>query len=240
MRRKLNKMDLFKAVKEGDLNTVKDLIKQGVNVNQEGKMEESALQHAAENGDLEMAKVLIDAGAKVNKTNRLQEIPLHYAADSCDYRMTEFLLNKGEPSDVHRTSKDGDTPLHFALPKVREAIKQEKDERPALATSILLVNRGANMEAFSEWDIKPIDSVLSMNGEIQDYIFDALDRAVKGESASSILGVWGKPDLNALLLPLSDSDSTSSELSSISSKVERKIKTQRKDKGNTTKKGPSL
>ena len=57
---------LFKAVKKGDGEKVKALIKKGANVNARRWKEWTPLHCAAEYGRTEVAKVLISHGANVN------------------------------------------------------------------------------------------------------------------------------------------------------------------------------
>jgi len=71
---------LHVACQEGCIDTVLDLIRQGVDVNQRGNRNRSALHYASERSFIEIAEVLIQRGADVNATDSDESTPLHLAA----------------------------------------------------------------------------------------------------------------------------------------------------------------
>lgn len=61
--------DVFKAVREGDLETLKKAIESGVDVDKTNAYRETLLMVAAKNGELEIAKYLLEKGADKTKEN---------------------------------------------------------------------------------------------------------------------------------------------------------------------------
>lgn len=71
---------LEKAVLVGDINSVKNLINSGVNVNASTEKQSPALVHAARYAYPEITKILLAAGAKVNTMDSYGSTPIHEVA----------------------------------------------------------------------------------------------------------------------------------------------------------------
>ena len=103
---------LTKAVKAGDLQAVRALVKQGAAVNVRSGDGSTPLLWAADGGAYEIARVLIAAKAKVDVATDLGVTPLLQAARVGDAMMVDILLRAGaNPSLAH---PDGETPLMAA------------------------------------------------------------------------------------------------------------------------------
>jgi ankyrin repeat protein len=102
------------AAMRGDKTAVRDLLKQGADVNGAQGDGMSALHWAAERGDAELADMLIYAGANIAAVTRIgQYTPLHLAAKSGSAPLTKALLKAG--SDVNaKSTNSGVTALHMA------------------------------------------------------------------------------------------------------------------------------
>jgi len=100
---------LFEACKKGDLAKVKELIREGVDVNAKDKDGRTAL-HRVKN--IEMAEILIENQADVNSKDRHGCVPLHYVAYGRDDETVRLLVKSG--ADVNAKTKRGITPLHYA------------------------------------------------------------------------------------------------------------------------------
>jgi len=102
------------AAMRGDKTAVRDLLKQGADVNGAQGDGMSALHWAAERGDAELADMLIYAGANIAAVTRIgQYTPLHLAAKSGSAPLTKTLLKAG--ADVNaRSTNSGASPLHMA------------------------------------------------------------------------------------------------------------------------------
>ena len=102
------------AAMRGDKAAVRDLLKQGADVNGAQGDGMSALHWAAERGDAELADMLIYAGANIAAVTRIgQYTPLHLAGKSGSAPLTKALLKAG--ADVNaRSTNSGVTALHMA------------------------------------------------------------------------------------------------------------------------------
>ena len=103
---------LTKAVKAGDLQTVRALVKQGADVNSRSGDGSTPLLWAVDGSAPEIARVLIAAKARVDVATDLGVTPLLHAARTGDAAMVDLLLRSGaNPSLAH---PEGETPLMAA------------------------------------------------------------------------------------------------------------------------------
>lgn len=102
------------AAERGDKAAVRELLKDGADVNAAQGDGMSALHWAAERGDAELAEILLFAGANVTATTRIgQYTPLHIAGKNGAAAVTRALLKAGAAVDA-KTTNSGVTPLHMA------------------------------------------------------------------------------------------------------------------------------
>ena len=98
------------ATRDGDIETVRSLLKQGVDVNAAQGDGMTALHWAAFTDNVEIAEMLIYAGANVEAGTRLNSItPLFMAAQNGSPSMVETLVGGG--ADPNATMSTGTTPL---------------------------------------------------------------------------------------------------------------------------------
>src|SRR5215203_5410630 len=102
------------AAAKGDKTTVRQLLKDGADVNGAQGDGMSALHWAAERGDVELAETLIFAGANIGAVTRIgQYTPLHLAAQAGNTDVAKALLKGG--ADVNaKTTTSGVTAVHLA------------------------------------------------------------------------------------------------------------------------------
>ena len=102
------------AAMRGDKDGVRNLLKQGADVNGAQGDGMSALHWAAERGDGELADMLLYAGANIAAVTRIgQYTPLHLAGKSGSAPVVKALLKAG--ADVNaRSTNSGVTALHLA------------------------------------------------------------------------------------------------------------------------------
>jgi ankyrin repeat protein len=124
---------LTDAVKQGNRETVRALLKQRVDVNAAESDGMTALHWAVRASDVETAQLLIRAGANVKAANRYGITPLSLAATNGDAALIEALIKAG--ADPNTALPDGETVLMTAA----------RTGNPA-ALKMLLVN-GANVHA---------------------------------------------------------------------------------------------
>lgn len=106
---------LYRAVVKNDTTLLKQLIKQGADVNyvkQEGWMKVSPLITAVNNKNLISVKILLDNKADVNWKDGFQTTALMYAASSGLEDIVKLLLDKG--ANVTTKDKQGNDALSAA------------------------------------------------------------------------------------------------------------------------------
>ena len=110
--------ELHKAARDGDKDGVEDLIRQGLNVNEQGAQGRTALHRALGGGHADCARLLIDKGADPNKADTLKRTPLHWASmgpPPDNVACCELIFEKGDgPAMMLKETKSGSTPLHSA------------------------------------------------------------------------------------------------------------------------------
>ena len=132
---------LGKASKEGDINEVKRLIREGVDIQvllhcgytDDFKGKRTPLIIASSEGHVDVVQTLLRAGASVYSKDSLQgRSALHFASAGGHLPVVRLLLDSGSPLD-DQDGNDGDTPLHLAVCNGYEQIVLE------------LLKKGANV-----------------------------------------------------------------------------------------------
>lgn len=102
------------AAMNGDLDAVRQLLRDGADVNAAHGDGMSALHWAAERGSPELTEMLLYAGASIDAVTRIGEYtPLHIASRNGQLAVVSVLVAAG--ADVHaRTDPGGTTPVHVA------------------------------------------------------------------------------------------------------------------------------
>lgn len=109
---------LFSAAQTGDIETVKSLLDDGMDVNATTKYGATALSFAAEKGNLELVTLLVDRGAELSPQDTFYNAtPLTWANMNGHKEVAAFLKEKGAQ------------PTRLALDKKKEETKPE--EKPA-------------------------------------------------------------------------------------------------------------
>ena len=125
---------LVKAVKAGDLQVVRALLKSGTDVNAAAGDGSTPLLWAAHGSHLDIARALIAAGATVDAANEFGVTPLLDASRGGDAPMVDLLLQSGaSPTRAH---PEGETPLLAAaragsVPAVRQLLARGVDVNTA-------------------------------------------------------------------------------------------------------------
>jgi hypothetical protein len=120
---------LYKAALDGNINQIKALVEQGVDI-EEGTSGLTPLYGAAYKRRLEAAEVLLDLGADINSTNGpAQRTPLHQAVLNGDVPMIALLLKRG--ASVTAKTTHGRTPLDYAIDPPFPLTKPENSEQIA-------------------------------------------------------------------------------------------------------------
>jgi len=94
----------------GDVDAVKRLIEQSVDLNRtSGPDQVTALHLACENGHSDLAKYLVENGANPNAVNSLNQTALWFACDNGHAELARYLMANGASTDV------GENPLIAAV-----------------------------------------------------------------------------------------------------------------------------
>ena len=136
---------LLDAAKKGNIETVKQHLADGADVNAKSKFGRTPLHHAAVDGRKEIAELLIAQGADVNAKTESGWNPLHRAALDGHKEIAELLITKG--ADVNAKDNYDYTPLHkaaLALDGSKEVVE-------------LLIAKGADVNAKDEDGRTPLD-----------------------------------------------------------------------------------
>jgi ankyrin repeat protein len=98
---------LFGAVIRGEVGKVKDLVRNGANVNAKGSLGNTPLGAAANEGNLEIVAFLIEHGADVNPSGFLGSTVLMSAVLNCHAEVVRYLVQHG--ADINAKGFGGDT-----------------------------------------------------------------------------------------------------------------------------------
>jgi len=137
---------LHLAVQSGNINRVRELLKQKAEVNARDETRRTPLHYSSQNGHMKIMSLLIKYGAKVNVLDEFKRSPLHWAAGMCHAGTIKALLF--QKADVNVKDLNGNTPLHIATQKRHSEI------------SAILFERGADVKIKNKKGQMPILNVL--------------------------------------------------------------------------------
>ena len=103
---------LLAAVKAADVDTVRSLVDQGVDVNRTAPDGATALHWAVHRNDAGLVDLLLEAGADVSAKNRYGVQPISLAAENGNAEILEALLEAG--ADANAALPEGETVLMTA------------------------------------------------------------------------------------------------------------------------------
>jgi ankyrin repeat protein len=142
---------LIYAASEGDIEKVKELLDEGVDVNSRGHDGRTALMEAAYAGHKEMAKLLLDKGANFGMKKNDGATPLSFAQGG---KFTEIINMINQAADLINASSKGDAKaVQDLLNKGASINAQGEDGRTALMEAVygghaevvqILLDKGAN------------------------------------------------------------------------------------------------
>ena len=156
---------LVDAAKHRDIATVRNLLRQNLDVNTAAADGATALDWAVHLDDLGTAKLLVGAGANVNLANRYGMTPLTLAATNGNSAMTELLLNA--KADANTKLPEGETVLMTA------ARTGKVDEVKVLLAHGAKVNEAENwrgqtalMWAAAEGHVAAVEALIAAGADI--------------------------------------------------------------------------
>ncbi|MFP3033742.1 MAG: ankyrin repeat domain-containing protein [Wolbachia sp.] len=142
--------ELFDAIKQNNIDKVRDLINRGADVKAKNKDGKTSLHWAAEYNDTpEIVQLLIEKGADINAKDKSGKTPLDLANQNDKIKVIEFLVNKSaslnemlplhwavencslkvvklfiDNDSINAKDRDGKTPLHLAAKTGRSEIAE--------------------------------------------------------------------------------------------------------------------
>ncbi len=153
---------LFDAVKNNQIEIVKELLDRGANVNATDENGNTPLHWAAKNVHTDIVELLIDTyHVDVNIQNEWGNTPLHTAAFYGHPNVVSLLIKKGANVNA-QTSGPRLTPLHYVVHSLRLGITVTKWRGLLNATDFIntiriLIENGADINARNALDQTPID-----------------------------------------------------------------------------------
>ncbi|XP_014286998.1 putative ankyrin repeat protein RF_0381 [Halyomorpha halys] len=102
------------AASKGFLDSVKFLIKSGIDVNAKNIYGETPLYQAAKVNNIELFTILIKSGADIKTRTYIGETVMHHAASTGNIPIVRHLLAENYGLSVNEINSKGETPLHTA------------------------------------------------------------------------------------------------------------------------------
>ncbi|MDN5247658.1 MAG: ankyrin repeat domain-containing protein [Wolbachia endosymbiont of Tyrophagus putrescentiae] len=110
-------LELINAVKQSNLDKVKEYVNKGANVETKDSNGSTALHIAAKSGNLDITRFLLDKGADFNAQDSLGFMPLHLAVEHGHLDIVKSLVEKGADVDAYQGGYSYSTALHLAAQK---------------------------------------------------------------------------------------------------------------------------
>jgi ankyrin repeat protein len=188
------------AAARGDKAAIKQLLKDGADVNGAQGDGMSALHWAADRGDAELADMLIYAGANISAVTRIgQYTPLHLAAQAGNVAVAKALVKAG--ADVNATTTtSGVTALHLAASSGNAEVitllagaKADLNAKEIEAGQTPLIFAAGRNRAAAIKTLIALGADASVTTKVIDIAkFSALDRAAAEKQRQVIAGFISK------------------------------------------------
>lgn len=127
---------LMDAVIDGDLETAREMIDEGSEVDERDHYERTPLMLASLHGNTDLVELLVERGAVVDEKDRFGDTPLIKAAKRDQTTVAVFLIQQG--ADVHARGVFGQSAFRYALESSSGSLVES------------LIDRGVDLNA--TWD----------------------------------------------------------------------------------------
>jgi ankyrin repeat protein len=153
------KDSLHAAAEEGNIDTVKSLLEQGMDINARNASGETPLNRAAAKGNVDVVRLLIERGAEVDSRDKWGWTPLHYSSRYGHLEVSRVLLYYG--ASVNARQRYYWTPMHMSAANGHLEIVK------------VLLERGADIRAMDHEGQTPYQKSLAYGyGEIADLLLE--------------------------------------------------------------------
>ena len=105
-------VDIFDAVKHGDLQKMCDLIENGADIEEKDIDQRTLLHYACFWGKIEIVRYLVENGADIESKDIDQATPLYHACSVGNLPIVQYLIEKG--ANIEAKTQKESTPLHIA------------------------------------------------------------------------------------------------------------------------------
>lgn len=190
------KGSIARAVSDGDLDAVRDLISGGASVNEREDDKTTPLHIAVEDGNVEIVRLLIDFGAKMNARDEEKRTPLMLIDGDATLELVDLLLRGGARINV--TAEDGTTPLMSAASGASAEVMQRLIDAGAEINARNEDGDTPLMLAAASDDLESVRTLLNAGAEVNtknDADETALDHASNDDVIDLLksFGATGKP-----------------------------------------------
>jgi hypothetical protein len=103
-------MDLHQATEAGDVERVRELLAQGMDVNARDRYYNTPLLYAISNEKLDMVRFLVDQGADIDAPDRNGWTPIDFAVAADSFRIFDLVVSLG--AKIRTRDNNGRTVLH--------------------------------------------------------------------------------------------------------------------------------
>ncbi|VDI45560.1 Hypothetical predicted protein [Mytilus galloprovincialis] len=107
----------YVACENGNMDTVKLLMKFHHDINTENAEKTTALSATCLNGHADVAQLLLENNADINKTNKINQSAMHFACTNGNVELVQRLLSTGNNVDITIRDTFGKTALHVVCEK---------------------------------------------------------------------------------------------------------------------------
>ena len=224
---------LHVAASQGDLLTIIECLKDGIDIDVQNREKRTALHVAVENSHFNVVEYLLQNGSFVNALDRYRTSPLHLACKHNNYIIAELLLKYGANKDIQNS--EGIVPHELTIEKMIS--KMVKEVRPA--TSKLYENysrrkfyeqkRAKIAQSVAKSKLGKSQHSLSMNAEVSKENLDSKEQPLSPSKPKKTSKKFSKNDKNNLTTGLENAPNSMNIASFVDIFSEKKNNSQRRN-----------
>ena len=158
------KTPLVIAVRNEDIDEVRELIANGANINGREEDKTTPLFAAVESGNLEIVQLLLEQGAKVNARDKEKQSPLMRLDDDATPNLVELLLRFG--AKINLADKEGNTALILAARGVKSEVLKALIDAGADVNIANKAGRTALINAADNSDVESVRLLIAAGADI--------------------------------------------------------------------------
>jgi ankyrin repeat protein len=163
-----NAFDIYLMISGGNLEGVRELINNGIDINVSNDHGYTPLHSAVNQEKLEIIKLLIENGADINKSSNFYQTPLYTAVHKENLEIVKLLIDNG--ADINQYNNGGWTPLniaandgYFEIAKLLLENKADINKNNSNGWTPLNSAYGADINKENHYERSPLDSSIYNN-----------------------------------------------------------------------------